>query len=34
MGWHYRAESSGLSLFHCNQQLHVDFWFMALFNRA
>ena len=26
------AESEGLSLFHCHQQLHMDFGFMALFN--
>ena len=26
------AESPGLSLFHCHQQLHMDFGFMALFN--
>ena len=25
-------ESPGLSLFHCHQQLHMDFGFMALFN--
>ncbi|MGO9985966.1 MAG: multicopper oxidase domain-containing protein [Rhodomicrobium sp.] len=26
------AASPGLSLFHCHQQLHMDFGFMALFN--
>jgi FtsP/CotA-like multicopper oxidase with cupredoxin domain len=26
------AESEGLSLFHCHQQLHMDFGFMALLN--
>jgi FtsP/CotA-like multicopper oxidase with cupredoxin domain len=26
------AESAGPSLFHCHQQLHLDFGFMALFN--
>ena len=26
------ADNSGLTLFHCHQQLHMDFGFMALFN--
>jgi FtsP/CotA-like multicopper oxidase with cupredoxin domain len=28
----FTADQSGLSLFHCHQQLHMDFGFMALFN--
>ena len=28
------ADNPGLTLFHCNQQLHMDFWFMALFKYA
>ncbi len=28
------AENPGLTLFHCHQQLHMDFGFMALFNYA
>jgi FtsP/CotA-like multicopper oxidase with cupredoxin domain len=28
----FDPESEGLSLFHCHQQLHMDFGFMALFN--
>ncbi len=27
----FRADNSGLTLFHCHQQLHMDFGFMALF---
>jgi FtsP/CotA-like multicopper oxidase with cupredoxin domain len=26
------ADQPGLSLFHCHQQLHMDFGFMALFH--
>lgn len=26
------ANNSGLTLFHCHQQLHMDFGFMALFD--
>jgi len=26
------ADSPGLTLFHCHQQLHMDFGFMSLFN--
>ena len=26
------ADNPGLTLFHCHQQLHMDFGFMALFN--
>ena len=28
------ADNPGLTLFHCHQQLHMDFGFMALFNYA
>jgi FtsP/CotA-like multicopper oxidase with cupredoxin domain len=28
----FTAEASGLSLFHCHQQVHMDFGFMALFD--
>jgi FtsP/CotA-like multicopper oxidase with cupredoxin domain len=28
----FRADNPGPSLFHCHQQLHMDFGFMALFN--
>jgi FtsP/CotA-like multicopper oxidase with cupredoxin domain len=28
------ADSPGLTLFHCHQQLHMDFGFMALFDYA
>ena len=28
------ADNPGLTLFHCHQQLHTDFGFMALFNYA
>ena len=28
------ADDPGLTLFHCHQQLHMDFGFMALFNYA
>jgi FtsP/CotA-like multicopper oxidase with cupredoxin domain len=26
------ADNPGLTLFHCHQQLHMDFGFMAIFN--
>ena len=29
-----RTRSATLTLFHCHQQLHMDFGFMALFNYA
>jgi FtsP/CotA-like multicopper oxidase with cupredoxin domain len=28
------ADNPGLTLFHCHQQLHMDFGFMALFSYA
>jgi FtsP/CotA-like multicopper oxidase with cupredoxin domain len=28
------ADNPGLTLFHCHQQLHMDFGFMALFHYA
>jgi FtsP/CotA-like multicopper oxidase with cupredoxin domain len=28
------ADNPGPTLFHCHQQLHMDFGFMALFNYA
>ena len=28
------ADNPGDTLFHCHQQLHMDFGFMALFNYA
>jgi len=28
------ADNPGLTLFHCHQQLHMDFGFMAFFNYA
>ena len=28
------ADNPGLTLFHCHQQVHMDFGFMALFNYA
>jgi FtsP/CotA-like multicopper oxidase with cupredoxin domain len=30
----FGADNPGLTLFHCHQQLHMDFGFMALFNYA
>ena len=30
----FLADNPGLTLFHCHQQLHMDFGFMALFNYA
>jgi FtsP/CotA-like multicopper oxidase with cupredoxin domain len=30
----YFANNPGLTLFHCHQQLHMDFGFMALFKYA
>jgi FtsP/CotA-like multicopper oxidase with cupredoxin domain len=30
----FLADNPGLTLFHCHQQLHMDFWFMALFKYA
>jgi FtsP/CotA-like multicopper oxidase with cupredoxin domain len=31
---HFIADNPGLTLFHCHQQLHMDFGFMALFDYA
>jgi FtsP/CotA-like multicopper oxidase with cupredoxin domain len=31
---HFFADNTGLTLFHCHQQLHMDFGFMALFKYA
>jgi FtsP/CotA-like multicopper oxidase with cupredoxin domain len=28
----FTANATGLSLFHCHQQVHMDFGFMALFD--
>ena len=28
----FAADNPGLTLFHCHQQLHMDFGFMALFD--
>jgi FtsP/CotA-like multicopper oxidase with cupredoxin domain len=28
----FTADNPGLTLFHCHQQLHMDFGFMALFD--
>ena len=28
----FTADATGLSLFHCHAQLHMDFGFMALFD--
>jgi FtsP/CotA-like multicopper oxidase with cupredoxin domain len=28
----FAADNPGPTLFHCHQQLHVDFGFMAMFN--
>jgi FtsP/CotA-like multicopper oxidase with cupredoxin domain len=28
------ADNPGMTLFHCHQQLHMDFGFMALFDYA
>jgi len=30
----FGADNPGLTLFHCHQQLHMDFGFMALFDYA
>jgi FtsP/CotA-like multicopper oxidase with cupredoxin domain len=30
----FAADNPGLTLFHCHQQLHMDFGFMALFDYA
>ena len=30
----FTADNPGLTLFHCHQQLHMDFGFMALFEYA
>ena len=30
----FTADQPGLTLFHCHQQLHMDFGFMALFDCA
>ena len=30
----FTADQPGLSLFHCHQQLHMDYGFMALFETA
>jgi FtsP/CotA-like multicopper oxidase with cupredoxin domain len=32
--FHFVADNPGSTLFHCHQQLHMDFGFMALFNYA
>jgi FtsP/CotA-like multicopper oxidase with cupredoxin domain len=32
--FNFVADNPGLTLFHCHQQLHMDFGFMALFNYA
>ncbi len=29
--FHFVADNPGLTVFHCHQQLHMDFGFMALF---
>jgi hypothetical protein len=34
VGGDFIAEHPGLTLFHCDQQLRMDFGFMALFNYA
>jgi FtsP/CotA-like multicopper oxidase with cupredoxin domain len=31
---HFLADNPGPTLFHCHQQLHMDFGFMALFHYA
>jgi hypothetical protein len=33
-GFDFMADNPGPTLFHCQQQLHMDFGFMALFNYA
>jgi FtsP/CotA-like multicopper oxidase with cupredoxin domain len=30
----FTADNPGLTLFHCHQQMHMDFGFMALFDYA
>ena len=30
----FTADDPGLTLFHCHQQLHMDFGFMTLFDYA
>ncbi len=32
IGFDFLADNPGLTLFHCHQQLHMDFGFMALFD--
>jgi FtsP/CotA-like multicopper oxidase with cupredoxin domain len=34
LAFDFVADNPGLTLFHCHQQLHMDFGFMALFNYA
>jgi FtsP/CotA-like multicopper oxidase with cupredoxin domain len=34
IGFDFVADNPGLTLFHCHQQLHMDFGFMALFDYA
>lgn len=34
LSFDFVADNPGLTLFHCHQQLHMDFGFMALFNYA
>jgi FtsP/CotA-like multicopper oxidase with cupredoxin domain len=34
MEFDFVADNPGMTLFHCHQQLHMDFGFMALFNYA
>ncbi len=33
-GINFVADNPGMTLFHCHQQLHMDFGFMALFDYA
>ncbi len=34
LSFDFVADNPGLTLFHCHQQLHMDFGFMALFKYA
>ena len=34
LAFDFAADNPGLTLFHCHQQLHMDFGFMAFFNYA
>ena len=34
LSFDFVADNPGLTLFHCHQQLHMDFGFMALFEYA